>query len=314
MKKYYKKIVFFLFATLLAFVTLSTSTLAWFSISQINYLDNLELNIKSDVKMQISLDGQNYYDSINKQMIEEAIGKNIILDDVTTTDGINFESLKEGSPKRYLSFNLYFKADFEVADNLYLVDNYSKKYTYDYVKEHEINGTYIISKGVTWTNPVSFNNGGEKELPKFSTNTYYASDAMRIGIRELNVNNEYLNNPDERTNEELASLIFDPSEDNTRGYAALIGAYDYYKNYNDVTLPLPPIYPNTKYKLSTLLSNGKMDNDDSKIATFRLGKENNTMYKYASIKVSIWLEGWDADCFDSILGDEAIIQLKFMSA
>ena len=96
--------------------------------------------------------------------------------------------------------------------------------------------------------------------------------------------------------------------------AALIGAYDYYKNYNDVTLPLPPIYPNTKYKLSTLLSNGKMDNDDSKIATFRLGKENNTMYKYASIKVSIWLEGWDADCFDSILGDEAIIQLKFMSA
>jgi hypothetical protein len=39
--------------------------------------------------------------------------------------------------------------------------------------------------------------------------------------------------------------------------------------------------------------------------------DKNQTYYVGKVTMNIWLEGWDADCFDAILDDVIRIQLKF---
>ena len=48
----------------LSLITFVTSSFAWMSMAQINYLDGFQMSVVADGKMQLSLDGINYYDSI----------------------------------------------------------------------------------------------------------------------------------------------------------------------------------------------------------------------------------------------------------
>jgi hypothetical protein len=74
----------------------------------------------------------------------------------------------------------------------------------------------------------------------------------------------------------------------------------------------PPVNkPDTKYQLSMMEYNYYATSNASHCATFQQGTDGNF---YAKVRVSIWCEGWDADCLDGILNDQVLVQLYFRCA
>ena len=59
------------------------------------------------------------------------------------------------------------------------------------------------------------------------------------------------------------------------------------------------------------------ENDDSQVATMIATEDVNSdgdpIFR-AKVRINIWIEGWDADAFNSILNDRIKIQLKFKAA
>lgn len=320
-----KKILILIITFTLSITAFTTSTLAWFSIARANYVDNLEMTITNHDDLELSLDGINYYQDLTSDMLYGIIGKDFIFDNVTTFDGKKFEVLSgydsytAATPNiQYISFIVYVRTKNLSKSCLYLNNNVSYNYNYSIATTEQIDGTYAISKGVSKVNSVSFDNGGDVPVEIGTKSTYYGADAIRIGINELNVDLDVLQEKDER--KELETLIFDPSENKERGFGSLIGAYDYYYKNCNVKLPIPEVNPLTTYQLSTFKNPYFVNENNSKVATYVSGieydtvKEKDREYYYAKLQINIWLEGWDADCFDYIKDDKIIVQLQFRSA
>ena len=307
-----KKLLLFLVTFVLTVVTLTTSTAAWITLPSRNRVDNIQFSVIKDSRLQISFDGVNYYDEINEEIIKMYLPV-LVAPDLTTMDGVTFTSAHPDNKFVQVSFDLYFKAERSAADCIYLIDNVSNKYTYDDINNTFVDGTYAISKGVYWTPGVDFDNGYGDVVRKNEMRTYYGDDAIRISFTELNVANEYLQIIDNRT--EYSSFIFDPSEDETRGFGEAFGAFDYQKKMYMPYLVLPTEKPNTIYHLSKFdKESKKVNNANSLVATMQQGLENNYPYKYAKVHVNIWFEGWDPDCIDGVTRDIVKLQFKFICA
>ena len=304
-----KKIYAALFALTLISITLTTSVYAWFNTSKSSLVDGVEMGVGEDDNLYLSLDGINYQKNITPEMLREHIGRTTRLTNITSPDGKTFYASPTSTrvyadPRtEYLTFDIYFKV---VTDNpneaahqkyVYLAD----RKTPSFELAPNTKGTFVVSRGVNWTSPIDFNDGdiyvtaGENRL-------YHASNAVRIGV----VNDE----------QEL-SFIYDPSENEARGYGKLFGALDYYERRLGVRL-VPPEAPNNMiYRLSNFspLQDDIALDKVSLVAETILVNEVDGIYEYRGhAKVSIWIEGWDPDSMDAIQADILLISLRFKAA
>lgn len=306
----------FLVTFVLTLFALTTSTAAWISLPRIDTFDNIQFNVLSDAKMQLSFDGINYYDNLNEDIINMYFKDKLIISDATSNDGLTFgKALGIKKSTGVFQFDIYFRADRAVANDIYLINDVSNNYDFNYAENNDINGTYVISKGKMWAPEFSFDNGYGDIVAKNEARTYYASTAMRIAFNEQNVNNDYLLSEDIRSN--LSHFIFDPSGDETRSFGEMFGAYDYLtkKDPSFKNIKIPETIPNVIYGLSNFnYETNKLDSNISKVASFQMGSQDGKIYKYAKVHVSIWLEGWDPDCIDAILSDISLVQFKFICA
>jgi len=314
-KKIYLSILSLMLATLL-FVTVSY---AWASLSLINNVTGLNLSATVGDELQLSTDGIHFHTSLPSEELE-SLFKDVRLSDITTVDGINFTNnpykgeVKPIVNKDYISFELWIRSS-RPEKHVYLYNNVNDLVTYD---QTNVIGTFVVSKGTLWVAKHTFFNGPTvNDVVQMGTLArYHASHAVRISIIELNDDKNPL---DLRSEEELSRLIYDPSEDATRGYGKLFGSYSYYFQMAGYYMPVPSETPNTTYRLT------KMDptnpylaaNNDSLIATLQETEEvdeKGRTYYVSKIQVNIWLEGWDPDAFDAIADDRLKIQLQFKSA
>lgn len=255
------------------------------------------------------------FQTLDSQTLESLI-ESQHLSDVTTDDGFEFytgglRALGSAYPNQdYLSFELWFRTD-RKQRNVYLVNNVSDQASYDV----SIEGTYVVSRGVSWTSNLTFLNGMQASDIIYSgqEDTYYAKNAVRIGFREL------LDEPyDQRELYQLNHFIFDPSNDPIRGYGKSYGAYNYFINMTNQNLSLPTDVPNTIYELSRPLEDNPYvsNNQNSLVANLQptglYNQEGQEVYQ-AKVMINIWIEGWDADAFDAVLKDFIKIQLQFRS-
>lgn len=301
-----------------ALLVFGTVSYAWLSMSIINNLDNISIVATSGNELEISLDGEQYDTNIPHDKLEELF-RNVQLDEITSTDGIHFttggirprgEALKN---IEYLSFDLYFRTT-RPEHYVYLVNNVNHLVLYD----TSAVGTFVVSKGVEWKPKTTFRNGPNEEdiVNKNESHIYYASDAIRISmIEQVNERNAL----DLRTSNELARMIYDPSEDELRGYAIPYGAYDYFELMTGVKLNPPAIHPNTVYQLSQFheLNPYQALDNRSLIASLQPSDTFDSRgreYFTGKVRVNIWIEGWDADAFDIITNDRVKIQLQFKIA
>lgn len=298
------KLKWLLITILLTAITLFTSVYAWLQVSNINILEDISIEVGVGDYLEISLDGVNYGKTIDKSTIGSSL-KNFAFTDVTTTDNLNFYKGQNYRSKLaiknvdYISLDLWFRvlpeqgvAEENIFNEIYLTNKI--EVSYQEAKNSEISGTYVASEGKNWMADYTFDNGSSI-VRKGTIDKYYAKEAMRIG---------FISN----TN----SFIYDVSENEARGYGKPFGAFDYYNLKNRSNkLKEPTVIPPTIYELSHEYPNtGIMNNDNSQIVVLeRIGD-----YYLGNATLNIWIEGWDADAFDAILGDQILIQLEFITA
>lgn len=307
-----RKFYFSLFTVLFSFLAFSQATFAWITMSNEAMLDNAQLNVITETGFYVSLDGKNFYEKLSKEDLEKIIGKRPKLYNVTSLDGINFFT-KQGeevkAKNNYISFDLWFKTNDSTCKELFLVDNISDKVVYNSIGIEKYDGTFVVSKGVNWVSDIDFSYG-EENIKKGSIGSYYAANAIRIAIIEENLESDF----GVSEKEELLSLVYDPSENEKMGYGVQTGAFDYYSKRMK-KLEVPQEFPNTRYSLTTFKNPYEARNDDSMCAKFQkvIGEGGIPSYM-TKVKVNIWIEGWDADCFNAIFADDVMIQLKFMGS
>jgi len=313
-----KKIHISILSFILISLIFGTVTYAWTSLSEINNIDGLTFSASSGDELELSFDGIEYFNVLPFTPLESSVD-GIRLYDVTSIDGINFQTgglrpVGEAiANEHYLSFDLWIRTS-QSEHDIFLVNDVSKEMEFG----DERNGTYFVSKGVSWRSPHTFFNGPliEDTVEAGDIGIYYGHDAIRISIVELQDEN---NLNDQRAVDELKTFIYDPSGNPDRGYGSPVGAFSYFFQRTLIYQYLPTAYPPTSYRLSEMdpynpyqaLDNDSMvatlqetDTKDSKDKTYYAGK----------VRINIWVEGWDADAFDAIDKDIVQIQLQFKAA
>lgn len=310
-----KKLYISLITLILLFVTFGTVTFAWISLSTINNIEGLSLAASGGNELQISLDGINFSSQLPAESLYELFD-DISLVDVTSTDGEFFQTggLRDVAPavanEHYLSFDLYFQTT--VAEHhVYLVDNVSDSVSYD----TSATGTYVVSNGVMWTAEHDFWYGPDDNdlIQKGDEDRYYSSDSIRIAVIELQ---DETNELDLRNEQDFKKFVFDPSEDEQRGYGEPYGAYSYFVERTRYFINLPETTQEVSYRLTEIDPlNPYQSLDNESLVTIlqdtgRVNEKNKAIYS-GKVRINIWLEGWDADAFDAIENDRVKIQLQF---
>ncbi len=310
-----KKLYISFITLILLFVTFGTVTFAWISLSTINNIEGLSLAASGGDELQISLDGINFASQLPAESLYELFD-DISLVDVTSTDGLNFQTggLRDVAPaianEHYLSFDLYFQTSV-VEHHVYLVNNVSDQVAYD----TSATGTFVVSNGVMWTAKYDFwyGPGEDDQVQKGDEDRYYASDSIRISITELL---DETNELDLRNEQDLNKIIFDPSGDELRGYGQPYGAFSYFFARTRHYIYLPETTQEVSYRLTEIDSlNPYQALDNTSLITIlqdtgRVNEKNKPIYS-GKVRINIWIEGWDADAFDAVENDRVKIQLQF---
>ena len=313
-----RRVYFSLLSVILFTFIFVTATYAWTTITTISSIDGLSLTATTGEQLQISIDGINYQQFLETDVLEALFG-DVKLKDITSLNGKTFYTggLRMEAPaaanEDYLSFELWFRTK-EVERHVYLTNNVNNQVTYD----QTLQGTYVVSRGVTWVARHTFLNGPEDTdiVNQGDEGIYYGSEAIRISIEEIRVEENEL---DERSEDEFRTIIYDPSENPERGYGTFYGAYHYFMiNTGNTFYSLPPYRPDILYKLTTFepFDPYQAQDNDSLVAELiesdMTDDEGNTYY-IGKIRVNVWIEGWDADAFDAVHRDRIKMQLQFKS-
>lgn len=288
-----KRLNFSLLSLVLVLGLTIFSSFAWVSLATMNKIDDIGITAIGEYKLEMSLDGINYYDSIPKEEIASLI-EHFSFEDVTTQDGHNFMTGYQAPEvavknKEFLNLTIYFRT----------TSNYSEIHLTDLVKDPNYEnlpllGTYIASKGVRFKPNFDFQYGPDDIVKEGELRTYYARDAMRVAFYNQSSN---------------ITKIFDFSGNEERGFGKSYGAIDYYNKYRNTTIVAPNKGPNTIYQFSEFETESPYaKTDDSYLVTLEY---TDSGYYEGKIEINIWLEGWDADAFDAIYGDRIVIQFMF---
>jgi hypothetical protein len=295
-------------------ITFGTVTFAWISLSTVNNIEGLSLTATSGEELLISLDGESFSNNLSAEQLKNLFS-DITLNEVTSIDGKTFNAggLRDESDvnadRDYLQFDVWFQTT-EQVHSVYVINNVSDQVAFD----SSASGTYIVSRGVNWRSDLTFTydeNG--TTVNKGDENIYYASDAVRLSFVELN---DELNELDVREDDELISWIFDPSGDALRGYGKSYGNYSYFTEKTRNFILLTTLEQPVKYDLSSFDPRNPyqaLDNQSivAKLQDTGLVNENGDAIYQGKLRMTLWIEGWDADAFDAINGDRLKIQLQF---
>ncbi len=122
-----KRLVVFL--AIITLLSMTTATVAWFTVNTFAGVDNLDLHISVSAQLKVAMedfgtDLDKYTKVITNDMIDEYLAKqntkleDLVLDPVTTTEGTKFTNqggtVREPNKRSYLEFECYFIATEEM--------------------------------------------------------------------------------------------------------------------------------------------------------------------------------------------------------
>ena len=300
----------------LSFTALGTITFAWLSVATVNAVDVMELGALAD-GLELSLTGEptTFRKELNiNDFIDTLVS--LKMRDVTSVDNKAFKTL-QGGPATvnvdYLTFVVYIRTS-TIHDKVFLVENNLNATFDDFLP-----GTAVASKGIDFYAPFDFQYKPDVIVRNGELRRYYASNAIRLGFAEQLVDvGDY---DDTRDNESLHNKIFDPSGDEIMGFGKEYGQHDFFNiMHTDPTkqISLPTVFPNTLYDFTKFSSNPNIAEDDKSlivnlVETDLIDNSTGNPFKYGKVKINIWLEGYDADAFDSVYYDILKVRLKLKS-
>lgn len=347
MNKSIKKLIVLGISISFLILTAISFTFAWMSINTSVYLMNIELKVSQGDGILISVDDVNYSNNISIVQIEHAIvmkklglayengvmvdkdGKAIDMTDenfddefekinfgtVTSLDGKTFKGYNESSTDvtdgKYIEFDLYFKAD---NDNTSIYFNHSS-FNYD------SNGVLLKNTGIDGTSVLTSTDDTKASYllaPLYTMDSLGNQVLVHKGTEGLEINGKN------------AMRFSTEVDDVVKVYEPNIGLGSYATdldstNYSDMYIE-SSYYDSTKNASFTYLNNLKSEGNKLKALAYEsipeTYKDFNTyesdhivdiLNKDDAKKVTFryWLEGWDADCFDAIIGLRTTISLSF---
>lgn len=117
------------FIAIITLLSMTTATVAWFSVNTFAGVDNLDLHISMSAQLKVAMedygtDLERYTKVITNEMVDSYLGKHntsldeIVLDPVTTSNGTRFTNqrggVREANDRSYLEFECYFIATEEM--------------------------------------------------------------------------------------------------------------------------------------------------------------------------------------------------------
>lgn len=341
-KRAFNKFVLSVITLVLVVFALGTSTFAWFSLSDMNEVSDINITVGGGEELELSLNGKDYYSVLPANLLMSYIkgqngDKEVSLRPVTSPDGRTIKNLngdvlkttEDGMNVYFLKLRVYFRAN-DVNDSMaetYGLGVYLDDYNYDvtFKDADDAGGTYIISKGIKARAEVDFTDydvatGEPIDIHSTDVVTKYASDAVRVAF--------YDNQYSFYGSQDLATKYYDLSYRNRQelynygygyGYSNTLedlkGAASFYYEKTKTMLNLPeeltvPVYHP---------SNGFSTFGEADEALFADNTNGFICYltptdvgKYEGyVTMLIWLEGYDPDCYNVITNDEIVMSLKF---
>jgi len=287
MNKLMRKLSISILAVVFAVVAMGATTFAWFTLTNTAKVTQFEIDVTSAEGIELSVVDGVWGSTIDGSVIEGLTGvSGAQLTAVTTADGTSgfatLNSLLENgtydittpavSGSHYVEFTIKVRSR-EMSKNIYI--------------DHTT--TDITSKGITWQPDTSFTIDGTPITQATAPFSVYASSAARMSFDGANTVIY------EDTTLGTSSMSFDWSEGALNYYAAKM-------NYDAPQAINPAITPYTVKEVGVA--------EDTIIAT-TAGTLNAAGWSEATIVVRIWLEGWDAECYNAIFDDTLQITIGF---
>jgi len=304
MNKLMRKLSISILAVVFAVVAMGATTFAWFTITNTAKINQFEVEVTAGSGFEIAVTNVGgapsaWKSTITKAEVEAAIG-NVVLKDLTSTDGATFYPISE------IGVDVNGTDDYKLGDAV--TDGYAE---FDIHFRSKAAGTVklnmeetnITSTGKTKVADVAFDEAytGGDSFTATSDVLAYAMNAARMAIIESNTLKVILEKAG-------ATLNTAGTLDNTVGFgtAHAKGALAYYiaKNQIDTTgmvLSGLGTGPNTEKFGDTVYT--------TKIADIATGPSNE--WYTGKITVRIWLEGWDAECLNVIFSDTLEVKIQF---
>ena len=117
------------FVAIITLLSMTTSTVAWFTVNTFAGVDNLDLHISMSAQLKVAMedygtDLERYTKVITNEMVDSYLDdfntsiEETVLDPVTTSDGVRFTNqrgtVREANNRSYLEFECYFIATEEM--------------------------------------------------------------------------------------------------------------------------------------------------------------------------------------------------------
>lgn len=337
--------LFLSFITLVLLITVfTTSTYAWFKINSSAMINGFDFQVHGGEGFVISTNGTNFYSGLSKQQMLEAIvygyddetfeykegnlvfketGQKVTYEELTTilsnqlrlapltsTDGINFEDMlgadQTAKSGQFIEFDLYFKTVSNVVE-----DNMKFEIYFNHELTTADDGTKVIPTTISsniselpLTAPMTTING---TLNTFDTITVSSANAIRVSVEDTSLAERTATIYEFYDSKDLGSYATDYNGDDE-----LLN-----KLYNSNNNAMFTYYNNNKAHLHHLDSLSYEDMPKTIRYENNSGEEFNqaitTLYsgsEATKITFRIWIEGWDADCFDGLF-ESISVRLTF---
>lgn len=341
MKTTSKKLFVSVFALLFALVAVATTSFAWFTISGKARVDAFNLDITMGEGIEVRIIGHQgrttsaWKNVITLEDLKAALPQNLFngsvfdtnLDHMTSSDAKDFYGIKQEENNIYkqsdttidsgwLEFRLEFRAN--------------KEYQIYLTEESEVSATKV---------DFSYTLGDEEYIYK----KIDPAGAVRVGFVEYTIDTGDLGNSNiwepvlGRGSYGFENPAREPQDGNEKNYRDPIpetdGAIDFFNSYmnflfdtNQAYIKAPEGNQNTFSHNTNVLDLDEYsdENLDGKIVTntsdtplltlatgTSVGERSGDFTTVGSLLIRIWIEGWDADCFNAIFNQKFEVSMTF---
>lgn len=282
-----KKLILSIVSIAIAIVALGTSTFAWFTLSNRTTVGQFNAEVTGGDGLEISLDNTSWYSSIPSSVMQDHLatlygsslsGDKPIIKDVTSFDGKTFKIFNDDAEDGWIEFDLNFRS--RVKTEVYWTNAELRGDNFDWTPDNE----FLLEGGVeaSPSTPILIN----------------PSNALRVSL-------------DGKVDNESTVYAYEKADGDGNVYlgteASIYGSVSYYNAKNSANLIDVDNLPDNLFKTFTNFNSTTIENN--KVLT--LVENETTSYNEGTITVRVWMEGWDADTYDSILGKPVFIALSF---
>lgn len=292
MSKISRKLVLSIIAVVLTVFALGTTTFAWFTLTNTSTVQAFEAQIVADSGIEVALGNHssvyadpqnaNWVTTLTTDTVEAYLiatyGNTQIFNHVTTVDGVNFKTLgalaMTDTTSGYIELPLNFRSDTAQSINWTTIS--------------------LSSTAYTWTVDVPFTDASGTARLAGAQISVDASDGMRIAMVSDITYGDYTVAYEKPVGG--SNVVLGVGGDLSNGSVGDNGSMNYYYAKNNAL----PFGADTVTTLSTMTTLGAGQPVVDMVDVSGEVQDFGATY-YGQVTVRIWLEGWDANTYNSIL-------------